>query len=201
MTSNLDSEGRPFTAVLHQMHSDGLIHTYVDDHGHVRWTITELGRTFQTLIAEHADETPIASRFEVGDGAEVHEVVTPDQSGKLVVDVGPAVRSRFKDKDVPEHIELGLLNLVHGEPTILEEVTPANPQRFGMDIGMARTRPRSKITKAEFERVGRPVEFAGIFDRQGRLCAYSPLVQWGEGSSRTAKWTVLPAAADENEDQ
>jgi len=201
MTNIPESEGRPYTAVLHQMHSEGLIRTYVDKKGRLRWTITELGKTFQSLIAEHADETPLASRFDVGDGAEVSELVTPDQAGKLVVDVGPAVRSRFKDKDVPEHIELGLLNLVPGEPTILEEVTPAHPQRFGMDIGMARTRPRSKITKAEFESVGRPVEFAGIFDHQGRLCAYSPLVQWGEGGSRTAKWTVLPVTEHESEDQ
>lgn len=171
----------------------------MDEHGHLRWEITPLGKTFQSLIAEHAGAEAIASRFAVGEGAEVHEVVPPDESGKLVVDVGPAVRSRFKDKDVPEYIELGLLNHVHGEPTILEEVTPAHPQRFGMDVGMARTRPRSKITKAEFELVGRPVEFVGIFDRDGRLCAYSPLVQWGEGGCRTAKWTVLSVTEHDGE--
>ena len=201
MIANMKSAGRPLTAVIHQMNSEGLIRSYVDGDGHLRWTITELGRTFQALIADHADETPIASRFDVGDGAEVHEIVTPDESGKLVVDVGPAVRSRFKDKDVPEYIELGLLNHVHGELTILEEVTPAHPQRFGMDVGMARTRPRSKITKAEFELVGHPVEFVGIFDREGRLCAYSPLVQWGEGGCRTAKWTVLSVTEHDDEAQ
>ena len=195
-----ESGGRPLTAVVHQMNSEGLIRSYVDKNGHLRWTITELGKTFQSLIAKHANETPIGSRFDVGNGAAVQEVVSPDQSGKLVVDIGPAVRIYLNEDDAPDHVEIGLMNLLVGEPTALEEVTPAHPQRVGLDIGMARTRPRSKITKAEFELVGRSVEFAGMFDRQGRLRCYSALVQWGDGECRAPRWTVLPVAERPGED-
>ena len=201
MNANTESGGRPLTAVIHQMNSEGLIRSYVDKNGHLRWTITELGKTFQSLIAEHADEAPLSSRFDVGAGATVGDVVSPDQAGKLVVDIGPAVRIHFADENVPDHIELGLLTLAVGELHVLEEVTPCYPQRVGLDIGMARTRPRSRITKAEFELVGRPVEFVGMFDRQGRLCCYSALVQWGDGGCRAPRWTVLPAATREGEDQ
>ncbi|WP_426038412.1 hypothetical protein [Brevundimonas sp. DC300-4] len=201
MTTNTVSGRRPLTAVLHQMHTEGLIRTYVDDHGHLRWTITQLGKTFQSLVAEHAEEEPISSRFDVGAGATVGDVVSPDQAGKLVVDIGPAVRIHFTGGEVPDYIELGLLTLVVGDPPVLEEVTPCYPQRVSLDIGMAWTRPRSKITKAEFEVVGRSVEFVGIFDRQGRLCCYSALVQWGDGGCRAPRWTVVPVSAHEGEEQ
>lgn len=200
MNANIESGGRPLTAVLHQMNSEGLISSYVDENGRLRWTITQLGRTFQSLITEHANETPIASRFDVGSGATVGEAVLPGQSGKLVVDIGPAVRIYLSEDDAPDHVEVGLLNLVVGEPQVMEEVTPAHPQRVGLDIGMARTRPRSKITKAAFELVDRSVEFAGMFDRQGRLRCYSTLVQWGDGGCRAARWTIVPMVKRQGED-
>lgn len=76
------------------------------------------------------------------------------------------------------------------------DATPVFPRNVGLDIGLNRTRPRSKVTKAEFV-VGCPVEFAGLFDRQGRLRCYSPLVQWGLGECRTARWIVCPVNAEE----
>ena len=201
MDDNTHHGGQPLTATLHQMSSEGLIQSYLDDNGHPRWTITDLGRTFQALVARHWNKDPIGSRFALNHAAALHEVVTPDQTGKLVVDIGPAIRIYLSEDDAPDYVQVGLLNLVIGEPLIMEEVTPAFPQRVESDIGMARTRPRSKITKAEFELVGGPVQFAGLFDREGRLRCYSALVQWGDGECRAPRWTVMPVEHESEGEQ
>lgn len=189
------------TAVLHQLQSEGLIRSYVDDHGHLRWMMTELGKTFQSLIAEHADEAPLSSRVDVDAGATVSEVASPHPSGKLVVDIGPGVRMRLSQQAVPDHVELGLLNLVPGETQLLEEVTPAHPQRVRLDIGMAQARPRSKISKAEFELVGCSIGIAGLFDLQGRLRWYGALINRGEGQCAVPSGTICPKFDSQGEEQ
>lgn len=193
-------EGRPVMAVLLQLQSDGLVHSWVDDQGALRWALTEAGKAFQTSAADDAvvGSTNVVSLYPVIDIL-VEDVVAPDNSGKLVVDIGPGARIRFSDDAVPDVVDLGLLNVALEETNALVEATPVFPRRVRMDIGMNRTRPRSKITKAEFEMVGGPVEFAGLFDLQGRLRCYSPLVQWGEGECRTARWTVCPVTDGQGE--
>lgn len=152
------------------------------------------------MITEHAEKGVISSGFDVGVSVTIGDVVSPDKSGKLVVDIGPAVRMRLSQQTVPNHVELGLLNLVVGETDLLEEVTPAQPQRIRLDIGMNRTRPRSKITKAEFELVGCSVGLAGLFDLQGRLRCYGALISRGDGQCAAPHWTVCELFKRQGED-
>jgi hypothetical protein len=197
MNDNSDFEERPMIEILHGMQSDGLIRSYEDDQGDLRWTLTDLGRA-------RADETETASkpasfRFDIGHTALVGDVVVPDKLGTLIVDIGPAVRIQLSERDVPDEVELGLMNVLLDQPHVLEAVPSAHPRRVRMDIGMNQTRMRSRLTKAEFKIVDCSVEFAGLFDLQGRLRCYAPLVAWTDGVCRAPRWricTVAPALGE-----
>lgn len=177
-------------AVLLQLQSDGLVYSWVDDQGALRWALTDAGKASSAADSAVTTWTSVAVQHHVN-GVLVEDVVRPDAAGRLVVDIGPGVRMRLGRGSVPDQVALGLLNVALDAEDTLDEATPVFPRRVGMDIGLKRTRPRSKITKAEFV-VGGPVEFAGLFDMQGRLRCYSALVQWGDGECRAARWTICP---------
>jgi hypothetical protein len=188
MTELNSGAGRPVLAILLQLQADGMVHSWVDDLGAVRWALTDAGKA-----SSRAGDPIAASATEVlhhlVPSILVEDVVCPDGAGKLVVDVGPGVRMRLSRAAVPDEVEIGLLNVVLDAENALQDAMPVFPRRIRMDIGLKRTRPRSTITKFEFV-VGGPIEFAGLFDPQGRLRSYSPVVQWGAGECRAARWTV-----------
>jgi len=183
-------EGRPVLAILLQLQADGMVHSWVDDLGAARWALTDAGKASSAAGDPTTPSATSVLQHLVPDIL-VEDVVCPDGGGKLVVDVGPGVRMRLSRAAVPDEVEIGLLNVVVDAQNALQDAMPVFPRRIGMDIGLKRTRPRSTVTKVEFV-VGGPVEFAGLFDPQGRLRCYSPLVQWGRGECRAARWTVCP---------
>lgn len=186
-------------AILLQLQADGLVHSWVDDQGSLRWALTDAGKAAEVLgLDDTAGESTRAQSLYMVEPLVGEDVVAPDPSGRLVVDFGPAIRLRFSDAQVPDAVDLGLLNVKLDETNVLVDATPVFPRLVSLDIGLNRTRPRSKVTKVEFV-IGCPVEFAGLFDRQGRLCCYSPLVQWGTGECRTAGWIVCPVDAEKME--
>lgn len=180
--------GRPVLAILLQLQADGMVHSWVDDLGAVRWALTDAGKA-SSAAGDTAAASALGSLQHLVPDILVEDVVCPDATGKLVVDVGPGVRLRLSRAAVPDEVELGLLSVVLDAESALQDATPVFPRRVRMDIGLKRTRPRSPVTKAEFV-VGGPVEFAGLFDLQGRLRCYSPLVQRGAGVCRASRWTV-----------
>lgn len=193
---------RPLTAVLHRMQTEGLIRSYVHGQNELHWSLTDLGKTFKTLLDQEPEgaSSPVSSIFDVGEVPIIGDVVSPDESGKLVLDIGPAIRSYLSDQAAPDYVEVGLLNHVVDLPHVLAEATPVCPQRIGMDIGINQTRPRSKITTAEFELVGCSVGFAGLFDVHGRLRCYGALVDRGDGQCAAPRWTVCPAAEPQSKE-
>ena len=180
--------GRPVLAILLQLQADGMVHSWVDDLGAVRWALTDAGKVSSAAGDPIAASATAVLQHLVPDIL-VEDVVCPDGGGKLVVDVGPGIRMRLSRAAVPDEVEIGLLNVVLDADNALQDAMPVFPRRIGMDIGLKRTRPRSTVTKAEFV-VGGPVEFAGLFDLQGQLRCYSPLVQRGAGVCRASRWTV-----------
>ena len=190
MKDHIQTGSPPLTTALAQMEADGLIRSQVDGDGNLTWTLTELGKTFQELVTEYPKYPPLTHpRFDVGSVALARDVVSPDDWGKVVIDVGPALRLVLNEQAVPDHVELGLLRSVAEDAALLEQV-PTYPVRIRMDIGINRTRPRSKITKAEFELVEGEAQFAGLFDLEGRLCCYSALIASGPGQRAAPRWTI-----------
>ena len=138
-------------------------------------------------------------RFDVGSVALARDVLSPDDSGNLVIDVGPAVRLVLSEQAVPDYVEVGLLRSVAEDAALLEQV-PTYPARIRMDIGINRTRPRSKVTKVEFELVEGEAQFAGLFDLEGRLCCYSALIASGPGQRAAPRWTICQKIAPQWKD-
>lgn len=190
MKNRIQAGSPPLTTALAQMEADGLIRSQVDGDGNLTWTLTELGKTFQELVTEYPKSPPLTHpRFDVGSVALARDVVSPDDSGKVLIDVGPALRLVTNEQAVPDQVELGLLRWAAEDAALLEQV-PTYPVRIRLDIDINRTRPRSKIAKAEFELVEGETQFAGLFDLGGRLCCYSALIASGPRQRAEPRWTI-----------
>lgn len=190
MKNRIQAGSPPLTTALAQMEADGLIRSQVDGDGNLTWTLTELGKTFQELVTEYPKSPPLTHpRFDVGSVALARDVVSPDDSGKVLIDVGPALRLVTNEQAVPDQVELGLLRWAAEDAALLEQV-PTYPVRIRLDIDINRTRPRSKIAKAEFELVEGETQFSGLFDLGGRLCCYSALIASGPRQRAEPRWTI-----------
>ncbi|WP_426051976.1 hypothetical protein [Brevundimonas sp. SL161] len=74
------------------------------------------------------------------------------------------------------------------------------PLRISLRSDETETRPRSKISKAEFDLVGCSVGFAGLFDLQGRLRCYGVLINRGDGQCAVPSWTICPTVDRQGEE-
>ena len=81
-------------AVLLQLQSDGLVYSWVDDQGALRWALTDAGKASSAADSAVTTWTSVAVQHHVN-RVLVEDVVCPDAAGKLVVDIGPGVRMRL----------------------------------------------------------------------------------------------------------
>lgn len=65
MNNNTESEARPVMAALLELESEGLVRSFNDDQGKLRWVLTDLGKTFRALCAEGGGGHPPTHRRKV----------------------------------------------------------------------------------------------------------------------------------------